>query len=106
MAKVKITNTLTNVISGGTGVEAVISPTGIPTPCTPVQEYVGDMVTITDGTLKVPAYNKVQHFYIPEGNYIEFDVADPRAINYYENLKVEGAEIVVTEGITKPVEED
>lgn len=100
MATVKITNTLTNVISGATGVEAVISPTGIPTPGTPVQEYVSDMVTITDGTLKVPAYNKVQSIYIPAGAYVEFEVTDYKEVNYYENLEVDGAKIEITDGIT------
>lgn len=95
--KVTITNTLTNVISGGTGVEAVISPTGIPTPGTPVQEYVSDMVTITDGTLKVPAYNKVQHLYIPMGESLEFEITDYKEINYYKNLVIDGATIEVAE---------
>ena len=57
MATVKITNTLTTVIADATGIEAVISPTGITKPCTPVQEYVGDMATIVDGTLLIPAHN-------------------------------------------------
>ena len=33
----------TKVIADATGIEAVISPTGIPTPCTPVQSYIADI---------------------------------------------------------------
>lgn len=96
--KVKITNTLTTVIAGATGVEAVISPTGITKPCTPIQEYVGDMATIVDGTLLIPAYNKVQMLSIPFGAYTEFTVEDPKEINYWENIKVDGAKVEVTDG--------
>lgn len=100
MATVKITNTLTTVIADATGIEAVISPTGITKPCTPVQEYVGDMATIVDGTLLIPAYNKVQMLSVPVGSYISFDVTEPKEINYWENIHVEGAKITVTNGIT------
>ena len=100
--KVKITNTLTTVIAGATGVEAVISPTGITKPCTPIQEYVGDMATIVDGTLLIPAYNKVQMLSIPFGAYTEFEVTDPKEINYWENIKVDGAKVEVTDGNLAP----
>lgn len=99
---VKITNILTTTISDATGVEAVISPTGITKPCTPIQEYVSDMATIVDGTLLVPAYNKVQMLSIPFGAYTEFDVEDPKEVNYWENIKVNGAKIEVTAGNLKP----
>lgn len=102
MATVKITNTLTTVIAGATGVEAVISPTGITKPCTPVQEYVGDMATIVDGTLLIPAYNKVQMLSIPFGAYTKFEVTDPKEINYWENIKVDGAKVEVTGGNLAP----
>lgn len=102
MATVKITNTLTTVIAGATGVEAVISPTGITKPCTPIQEYVGDMATIVDGTLLIPAYNKVQMLSIPFGAYTEFTVTDPKEINYWENIKVDGAKVKVSDGNLKP----
>lgn len=99
MATVKITNTLTKVIDEGIGVNAVISPTGITTPCTPYQEYVSDMVTLTDGTLKVPAYNKDgQSLYIPFGAYTEFTVTDPNEINYWENIHLNGAKVEVSSG--------
>ena len=105
-ATVKITNTLTKVIADATGIEAVISPTGIPTPCTPVQSYIADMATITSGTLLIPAYNKVQMLSIPFGAYTTFTVEDDNEINYWENIKVDGAKVEVTvdddEGI-KPV---
>lgn len=108
MATVKITNTLTKVIADATGIEAVISPTGIPTPCTPVQSYIADMATFVDGTLLIPAYNKVQMLSIPFGAYAEFEVTDAKEINYWENIKVDGAKVEVTpgenEGI-KPVNE-
>ena len=99
---VKITNTLTTVIAGATGVEAVISPTGITKPCTPIQEYVGDMATIVDGTLLIPAYNKVQMLSIPFGAYTQFEVTDPKEINYWENIKVDGAKVEVTNGNLAP----
>lgn len=102
MATVKITNTLTTVISEATGIEAVISPTGITKPCTPIQEYVGDMATIVDGTLAIPAYNKVQMLYIPVGAYTEFEVTDPKEVNYWENIKVDGAKVEVTDGNLAP----
>lgn len=95
MAKITITNVLTKVISDATGVEAVISPTGITKPCTPIQEYVGDMATIVNGTLLIPAYNKVQMLSIPFGAKFTFDATDAREINYWENIKVNGAEIKV-----------
>lgn len=95
MAKITITNVLTKVISDATGVEAVISPTGITKPCTPIQEYVGDMATIVNGTLLIPAYNKVQMLSIPFGAKFTFDATDAREINYWENMKVDGAEIEV-----------
>ena len=105
MATVKITNTLTKVIADATGIEAVISPTGIPTPCTPVQSYIADMATITNGTLLIPAYNKVQMLSIPFGAYTEFEVTDAKEVNYWENIKVDGAKVEVTDGNLAPVEE-
>ena len=105
MAKITITNVLTKVISDATGVEAVISPTGITKPCTPIQEYVGDMATIVNGTLLIPAYNKVQMLSIPFGAKMTLDeVTDPREINYWENMKVDGAKIEVEDGILELVE--
>lgn len=104
MATVKITNTLTKVIADATGIEAVISPTGIPTPCTPVQSYIADMATITNGTLLIPAYNKVQMLSIPFGAYTQFEVTDAKEINYWENIKVDGAKVEVTDGQLAPVE--
>ena len=102
MATVKITNVLTKVIADGAENFAVISPTGIPTPKTPVEEYESDMVTITDGTLYVPAYSKYQSFIIPFGAYTEFEVTNPNEINYWENIKVDGAKIEVTDGNLAP----
>ena len=104
-ATVKITNTLTKVIADATGIEAVISPTGIPTPCTPVQSYIADMATITSGTLLIPAYNKVQMLSIPFGAYTTFTVEDPKEVNYWENIKVDGAKVEVTGGNLAPSEE-
>ena len=100
--KVKITNVLTKVIADGAENFVVISPTGIPTPKTPIEEYVSDMVTITDGTLYVPAYSKYQSFIIPFGAYTEFEVTNPNEVNYWENIKVDGAKIEVTDGNLAP----
>lgn len=103
--KVKITNVLTKVIADGVDNFVVISPTGIPTPKTPVEEYESDMVTITDGTLYVPAYSKYQSFIIPFGAYTEFEVTNPNEVNYWENIKVDGAKIEVTDGNLAPAVE-
>ena len=105
MATVKITNILTKVIADGNETFAVISPTGIPTPCTPIQEYISDMVTITDGTLLIPAYNKFQRLSIPFGAYTEFEVTNPEEVNYWENIKVDGAKVEVTDGNLAPAVE-
>lgn len=100
MATVKITNILTTVIDDTVGKDAVISPTGITQPGSPVQEYISDMVTLTDGTLTVPAYNKVQSLYIPFGGYITFTITDYKEINYYVNLRVDGATVEVYDLLT------
>ena len=94
-AKVTITNILTKVIADGKETYAVISPTGIPTPKTPVEEYESDMITITDGTLFIPAYDRFQQLSIPYGAKTEFNVDNAREINYWENIKVAGAKIEV-----------
>ena len=104
MATVTITNILTKVIADGKENFAVISPTGIPTPITPVSEYESDMITITDGTLFVPAYDRFQQLSIPFGAKTTFDVENPREINYWENIKVTGAKIEVADGNIELVE--
>lgn len=106
MAKVKITNTLTKIIANGDDKPTFISPSGVTNPCTPYQEYISDMATLTDGTLGVPAYNKVQIIKVPINGYIEFEITDYKEISYYENLKIEGAKVEVTDGITTVVEEN
>lgn len=108
--KVTITNTLTKVIGAGEGRPTFISPSGVTVPCTPIQEYISDMVTIDDGTLYIPAYNKVQMLKVPYGAKIEFDIPDGLAdtakeVNYWENIHVEGAKIEVEDGNTTPVNE-
>ena len=104
-ATVKITNTLTKVIGAGEGRPTFISPSGVTVPCTPIQEYISDMVTIDDGTLYIPAYNKVQSIKVPFGAYAQFTVENPNEINYWENIKVDGAKVEVTDGILAPSEE-
>lgn len=99
---VKITNILTTMISEAVGIEAVISPTGITKPCTPIQEYTSDMATLTDGTLAIPGYNRCQTLYIPVGAYTEFTTENPEEVNYWENMKVDGAKIEVTNGNLAP----
>ena len=98
MATVKITNTLTKVIGAGEGRPTFISPSGVTVPCTPIQEYISDMVTIDDGTLYIPAYNKVQMLQIPYGAFTQFEVTDAKELNYWENIKVDGAKVEVTLG--------
>lgn len=104
-AKVTITNILTKVIADGKETYAVISPTGIPTPKTPVEEYESDMITITDGTLFIPAYDRFQQLSIPYGAKTEFEVDNAREINYWENIKVAGAKIEVANGNLAPTVE-
>lgn len=104
MATVKITNILTQAISTGSDPVAFISPTCVPNPCTPIEEYVNDMVTITDGVLTFPAYNKFQTISVPFNGYVEFEVTDYKEIAYYESLQLAGATVEVTDGITTVVE--
>lgn len=101
MATVKITNILTQAITAGSDTASFISPTCVPTPATPIEEYTNDMVTITDGVLKFPAYNKVQMISVPPKGYVEFTTTDYKEIAYYESLKLFGGKVEVTEGITK-----
>ena len=95
MATVTITNILTKVIADGKEAFAPISPTCVPVPCTPVQEYISDMVTLTDGTLLVPAFKKFQKLSIPFGAKTTFEVTEPDEINYWENIKLVGAKVAV-----------
>lgn len=99
MAIVKIVNTLTKVIADGTDKPLFISPSGVTVPCTPIQEYISDMVTITDGTLYVPAYNKVQYIAVPFGGSLEFEISDYKEIAYYQNLVIDGADVTVEGGV-------
>jgi hypothetical protein len=62
------------------------------------------MATIVNGTLLIPAYNKVQMLSIPFGAKATFDTEDPKEINYWENMKVNGAKIEVEKGILSLVE--
>lgn len=103
MATIKITNKLTKVMTSGAGADtnAFISPSGVTCPCTPIDEYISDMVTFIDGTLAIPAYNKVQIIQVPYGKYVEFEVTDYKEIAYYESLKLANATVEITDGITK-----
>jgi hypothetical protein len=104
MATVTITNILTKVIADGKEAFAPISPTCVPVPCTPVQEYISDMVTLTDGTLLVSAFKKFQKLSIPFGAKTTFEVTDPDEINYWENIKLVGAKVEVADGLIELVE--
>ena len=104
MATVTITNILTKVIADGKEAFAPISPTCVPVPCTPVQEYISDMVTLTDGTLLVPAFKKFQKLSIPFGAKTTFEVTEPDEINYWENIKLVGAKVEVADGLIELVE--
>ena len=63
------------------------------------------MVTIIDGTLFIPAYNKFQQLSIPFGAKTTFEVTNPDEVNYWENIKVNGAKVEVTNGLITPVNE-
>lgn len=99
MATIKITNLLTQAITAEEITSAVISPTPMTTPSTPVEDYIADMVTIVDGVLNVPAYNKFQTIAVPFQGTATFEVTDPAEIAYYENLKLTNAKVEVTGGI-------
>lgn len=93
---VTITNNLTNPRCVGKAIDtSVISPTGITCPCTPYTEYTSDMVTILDGSVSVPMYNKLQYAVVPAGATMTFTVEDYKEVVYYEQLVVEGCTIVV-----------
>lgn len=99
---VTITNTNTNPLVLGNGVDTtVISPTGITTPDTPYVEYVADSKTITDGSIKIPLYNKVQYSILPASSILTIYTEDSNEAVYYSQLKVEGANISVS---TDPVQ--
>lgn len=93
---VTITNTNTNPKLLGKAVDTtVISPTGVTTPRTPYTEYTNDMITISNGSISVPVYNKVQYIIIPAGKVLTISVEDYKEIAYYEALNIFGATIVV-----------
>lgn len=99
---VTITNTNVNPLVIGGGVDlTVISPTGITTPQTPYVEYVADSKTITDGSIQIPLYNKLQYCVLPASSILTIYTEDSKEAVYYSQLEVEGANITVS---TDPVQ--
>ena len=105
---VTITNTRQNpyVLNGAVDL-TTISPTGITTPQTPYTEYVADSQTITDGSVIVPLYGKVQYCVLPSGKTLTLTTDDSNAAVYYSQLTVDGATVtVVTDPIADTASDD
>lgn len=104
LSTITITITNTNVaplVLGEAVDTTVISPTGITTPETPYTEYVADSQTITDGSIQVPLYNKLQYSILPASSILTIYTEDSKEAIYYGQLKIDGAKIEVS---TDPVE--
>lgn len=100
MAKTTVTITITNVnkqptVLGGGVDTIVISPTGITTPDTPYTEYVSDSLTITDGSIMFPLYNRVQTVKLPAASILTIQTDNYDEAAYYATLNVAGANISV-----------
>lgn len=99
---VTITNTRQNpyVLNGAVDL-TTISPTGITTPQTPYTEYVADSQTITDGSVIVPLYGKVQYCILPASSILTLTTDNGDEAVYYSQLVIDGANITVS---TDPVQ--
>ena len=99
MAISTITITIVNTkekptILGEGAIDAVvISPTGITTPQTPYTEYVADSLTVTDGSISFPLWQRFQNTVIPAGGILTIETDNYDEAAYYATLEVEGANI-------------
>lgn len=99
MAINTVTITITNtqkkptVLGKGAFDTVVISPTGITTPETPYTEYVADSLTVTDGSISVPLFNRDQFAVLPAASILTIETDDYNEAAYYATLKVDGANI-------------
>ena len=99
MAISTVTITITNTkkkptVLGATAIDtAVISPTGITTPQTPYTEYVADSLTITDGSISFPLWQRFQNTTLPAASILTIQTDNYDEAAYYATLEVEGANI-------------
>lgn len=93
---ITITNNNENpVVINATVDTATISPSPVTTPTTPYTLYEGDMAYRTDGHVTVPVYNKFQNVVVPAGKKFTIESDNAVEIAYYQNLVIEGCDIVV-----------
>lgn len=71
----------------------VISPTGITTPDTPYTEYVADSLTINDGSVRFPLWNRDQFVTLPAGGILKIETENYSEAAYYATLTVENINI-------------
>lgn len=92
---ITIVNTNKNpmVLGNGSVNTAVISPTGITTPDTPYTEYIADSLTINDGAVTFPLWNRDQFTVIPAGGILKLETENYSEAAYYATLKAEGINI-------------
>lgn len=99
MAINTVTITITNTkkkptVLGASAFDTVtISPTGITTPETPYTEYVADSLTVTDGSISVPLWNRNQFTVLPAASILTIETDNYSEAAYYATLEVEGANI-------------
>ena len=101
MAISTVTITLANTnenpyIMAGSVDVTVISPTGITTPDTPYVDYLSDATVVTNGSIIVPAWKKQRYFVIPAGQKFEIQTDDYDEAIYYEQMVMEGLNVVVS----------
>lgn len=101
---VTITNTNTEPTVLGNPVLdlVIISPTLVTTPQTPYDNYISDMLTVTDGSISVPLYNREQFVKLPAGKKIEIITENTQEAAYYQNMILEGATIELD---TEPIDD-
>lgn len=99
MAINTVTITITNTkkkptVLGTSAFDTVtISPTGITTPDTPYLEYVADSLTVTDGSISLPLWNRDQFTVLPAASILTIQTDNYSEAAYYATLEVEGANI-------------
>jgi uncharacterized protein YjdB len=75
----------------------VISPTPITTPDTPYTEYVADSLTISDGSIQLPLWNRDQFTRLPASSKLIIETDDYSEAAYYATLAVDGATITLSD---------
>ena len=91
------TNKQPTVLGGGKIDTTVISPTGITTPDTPYTEYIADSLTISDGSISFPLWNRDQFAKIPASSKLVLETENYDEATYYATLNVAGATITLSD---------